>query len=83
MLAITPPGAKWSVFLFLGRSVLITLLGLVPALRPDFMVDGRPEKLSMVFSISLVTLAATALMLFVSKVKPDAVVIRKRDDGRQ
>ena len=50
------------------------MLGLMPGLRPDFVVDGKPEKLSMVFSISLVTLAATALILFVSKVKPDAVV---------
>jgi anaerobic C4-dicarboxylate transporter-like protein len=68
------PGAKWSVLLFLGAVVTITILGLMPGLRPDFMVDGRPEKLSMVFSISLITLATTALMLFVSKVKPDAVV---------
>jgi len=68
------PGAKWSVLLFLGAVVLITMLGLIPGLRPDFMVDGKPEKLSMVSSISLVTLGATALMLVVSKVKPDAVV---------
>ena len=68
------PGAKWSVLLFLGAVLLITLLGLAPGLRPDFLVDGKPEKLSMVFSISLVTLGATALMLFASKVKPDAVV---------
>ncbi|HTP32971.1 MAG TPA: anaerobic C4-dicarboxylate transporter [Candidatus Acidoferrales bacterium] len=69
-----PPGAKWSVLLFLGAVVLITLLGLVPGLRPDVVVNGQAGKLSMVFSISLVTLAATALILFVSKVKPDAVV---------
>jgi anaerobic C4-dicarboxylate transporter-like protein len=70
----TPPGAKWSVMLFLGAVVLITILGLAPGLRPDFVVDGKTEKLSMVASISLVTLAATALMLFVSKIKPDTVV---------
>jgi anaerobic C4-dicarboxylate transporter-like protein len=69
-----PPGAKWSVLLFLGAVVVITMLGLMPGLRPDFMVDGQREKLSMVFSISLITLAATALILFVSKVKPEAVV---------
>jgi anaerobic C4-dicarboxylate transporter DcuA len=69
-----PPGAKWSVLLFLGAVVLITLLGLIPTMRPDFMIDGKSEKLSMVASISLVTLGATALMLLVSKVKPDAVV---------
>lgn len=69
-----PPGAKWSVALFLGAVVLITILGIVPGLRPDFLVDGRLEKLSMVASISLVTLGATALMLFISKIKPDAVV---------
>jgi len=68
------PGANWSVVLFLGAVVLITILGIVPGLRPDFMVDGKLEKLSMVASISLVTLGATAVMLFVSKVKPDAVV---------
>jgi anaerobic C4-dicarboxylate transporter DcuA len=68
------PNAKWSVLLFLGAVVVITMLGLLPGLRPDFVVDGQPEKLSMVFSISLITLAATALILFVSKVKPDTVV---------
>jgi anaerobic C4-dicarboxylate transporter DcuA len=68
------PGAKWSVLLFLGAVALITLLGLAPGLRPDFVVDGKAEKLSMVASISLVTLAATALMLFVSRIKPDTVV---------
>ena len=71
---VLPPGAKWSVLLFLGAVAVITMLGLLPGLRPDFVVDGKPEKLSMVFSISLVTLATTALILFVSKVKPDAVV---------
>ena len=69
-----PPGAKWSVLLFLGAVLVITILGLVPALRPEFVVNGKPERLSMVASISLVTLAATALMLVVSKVKPDKVV---------
>ena len=69
-----PPGAKWSVLLFLGAVLLITLLGLLPGLRPDYIVDGKTERLSMVFSISLVTLAVTALILFVSKAKPDAVV---------
>ena len=68
------PGAKWSVLLFLGAVVLITVLGLAPSLRPDFVVDGKPEKLSMVFSISLITLAATALILFASKVKPETVI---------
>jgi len=71
---VVPPGAKWSVLLFLGAVVLITLLGLLPGLRPDVELDGPPQKLSMVSSISLVTLAATALILFVCKVKPDAVV---------
>jgi anaerobic C4-dicarboxylate transporter DcuA len=68
------PGAKWSVLLFLGAVVLITLFGLVPSLRPDFTVNGQSEKLSMVFSISMVTLAATALILTVTKIKPELVV---------
>lgn len=69
-----PPGAKWSVLLFLGAVTLITLLGLLPQLRPDFEIQGKIEKLSMVASISIVTLAATSLMLIVSKVKPESVV---------
>lgn len=67
-------GAKWSVLLFLGAVLLITILGLVPQLRPDFVIDGKSEKLSMVAAISLVTLGATALMLLVTKVKPELVV---------
>ena len=73
-LAVTPQGAASSVLLFLGAAMLITLLGLVPGLRPDFTANGRMEKLSMVFSISLVTLAATALIMAVSKAKPDKIV---------
>lgn len=72
--AVTSPGARWSVFLFVGAALLITLLGLLPGLRPDFNKGGQTEKLSMVVSISLLTLGATALIMFVSKVKPERVV---------
>ena len=71
---IVPPGAKWSVLLFLGAALLITLLGLLPSLRPAFALNGQTENLSMVDSIALVTLSATALMLIVSKMKPETVV---------
>lgn len=71
---VVPPAAKWSVLLFLGAVVSITILGLAPGLRPHFVVNGKPETLSMVFSISLITLAATAFILFISKVTPDAVI---------
>ena len=70
----TTAGAHWSVYLFLGTAVMITLLGVLPGLRPDFKIDGQTEKLSMVASISLLTLSATALIMFVSQVKPDRVV---------
>lgn len=68
------PGASAAVFIFIGSVVVITLLGLIPSLRPDFTVDGKLEKLSMVASISMVTLAATSLMLLVTKCKPESVV---------
>ena len=68
------PGAKWSVVLFTGAALLITLLGLLPGLRPQFIVNGSTENLSMVESIALVTLSSTALMLIVSKIRPEAVV---------
>jgi anaerobic C4-dicarboxylate transporter DcuA len=71
---VVPPGAKWSVVLFLGAALLITVLGLLPSLRPAFTLNGQTENLSMVESIALVTLSATALMLFVSKIRPEAVV---------
>jgi anaerobic C4-dicarboxylate transporter DcuA len=71
--AAPPPGAMWAVVLFIGAALLITLLGLLPGLRPDFTIDGNTEKLSMVASISIVTLSATALMLAVSNVKPETV----------
>jgi anaerobic C4-dicarboxylate transporter DcuA len=69
-----PAGAMWSVVVFIAAALLITLLGLLPGLRPDFTIDGKIEKLSMVASISIVTLSAAALMLAVSKVKPETVV---------
>jgi anaerobic C4-dicarboxylate transporter DcuA len=71
---VAPPGAKWAVALFVGAAVVITLLGLLPGLRPQFTVNSSTENLSMVDSIALVTLSATALILVVSKVKPEAVV---------
>ncbi len=67
-------GARWAVLLFLCAVLVVTLLGLIPALRPEFTLDGKTERLSMVDSISIVTLSATALMLLASKVKPDLVV---------
>ena len=69
-----PCGAMLAVVLFIGAALVITLLGLMPGLRPDFTIDGKTEKLSMVSSIAIVTLSAAALMLFVSKVKPETVV---------
>jgi anaerobic C4-dicarboxylate transporter DcuA len=68
------PGAKWSVMLFIAAALLITLLGLLPGLRPQFIENGSTENLSMVESIALVTLSSTALMLIVSKIRPEAVV---------
>ena len=72
--ATAPAGASWAVLLFLGAVAVITLLGLIPALRPDFTIAGKTEKLSMVHSISLVTLSATALILLVCKINPEKVV---------
>jgi len=73
--AIAPPGAKSSVGLFIAAALLITLLGLIPSARPQFAVNGNTENLSMVDSIALVTLSATAVMLIVSKIKPETVVV--------
>ncbi len=39
----TPPfaGAKSAGVLFVGAALLITLLGLLPEIRPDFTIDGH------------------------------------------
>jgi len=66
--------APWSIVLFIAAALVVTILGLFPNLRPDFTIGCSTEKLSMVSSISLVTLSATALILGVSKIKPALVL---------
>jgi anaerobic C4-dicarboxylate transporter len=48
-------------------------MGLFPGARPKFQTDTGVEQLSMVWTISLITLSATALMLVISKAKPERV----------
>ena len=71
--AIAQPGAISSIALFLGAALLITALGLFPDLRPSFQTGAGVERLSMVWSISLITLSATALILIISRAKPARV----------
>jgi anaerobic C4-dicarboxylate transporter-like protein len=42
--AVVPAGAKWSVMLFIGAALVITLLGLRPEVRPQFTSPAVEER---------------------------------------
>ena len=65
--AKTPFKARLSVILFLVSVVAIVLLGSIPALRPDFVVDGTTVKLGMPEAIEMIMLSTAAIILLATK----------------
>lgn len=65
--------AKRSVALFLLGAVLIVLLGTIPSLRPDFLVDGKMSKLSMSHTIEIVMLVIAGVMVLTCKVNIEKI----------
>ncbi|HEY8346150.1 MAG TPA: anaerobic C4-dicarboxylate transporter [Symbiobacteriaceae bacterium] len=61
------PNALKSVWLFLAAAVIVVVLGAVPALRPSWVVDGKPTPLDMPSALQLVMLTAAAAILFLCK----------------
>jgi anaerobic C4-dicarboxylate transporter-like protein len=81
---IKPPGtreykevtasAKRSVAIFLFGAFLIVMLGTIPALRPDFLVDGKMVKLGMAHTIEMVMFIVSAVMVVVCRPNLDHIV---------
>ena len=65
--AKTPFKARLSVILFLVSVVAIVLLGSIPALRPDFVIDGTTVKLGMPEAIEMIMLSTAAIILLATK----------------
>ena len=65
--AKTPFKARLSVILFLVSVVAIVLLGSIPALRPDFVIDGTTVKLGMPEAIEIIMLSTAAIILLATK----------------
>lgn len=65
--AKTPFKARLSVILFLVAVVAIVLLGSIPTLRPDFVIDGTTVKLGMPEAIEMIMLSTAAIILLATK----------------
>lgn len=65
--AKTPFKARLSVILFLVAVVAIVLLGSIPTLRPDFVIDGTTMKLGMPEAIEMIMLSTAAIILLATK----------------
>lgn len=59
--------AKTSVIIFLLGVFSIVLFGSIEALRPTFMIDGKPVQLGMTQTIEIVMMSTAGLMLIFSK----------------
>jgi anaerobic C4-dicarboxylate transporter DcuA len=67
------PGAKLSVVLFLLAAVAIVLFGSFPALRPTYVVNGKPEQMAMAEAIEMVMLSASALIVLLCRADVEEV----------
>lgn len=56
--------AQMAVVIFLAAVIGVVTLGLFPALRPEFLVDGETVRLGMPHTIQIVMLSAAALILW-------------------
>lgn len=55
------------MILFLVAVVAIVLLGSIPTLRPDFVIDGTTVKLGMPEAIEMIMLSTAAIILLATK----------------
>jgi len=68
-----PASARTSALIFLAGVALVVVLGLAPGLR-TFQGHDKPEVMAMPVAIEIVMLAVAAVVLLITKVKPDIVV---------
>lgn len=67
-----PSKAKISALIFLAGVALVVVLGLFPALR-TLSRDGKEEVIAMPVAIEIVMLAVAAVVLLITRVKPEVV----------
>jgi anaerobic C4-dicarboxylate transporter DcuA len=67
-----PAAAKISALIFLAGVALVVVLGLFPGLR-TFAGSAKPEVIAMPVAIEIVMLAVAAVVLLITKVKPEIV----------
>jgi anaerobic C4-dicarboxylate transporter DcuA len=70
--AALPPTAKVSALVFLAGVALVVVLGLFPVLR-TLSGGAKPEVVAMPVAIEIVMLSVAAVVLLITRVKPDAV----------
>jgi anaerobic C4-dicarboxylate transporter DcuA len=70
--AALPPTAKVSALVFLAGVALVVVLGLFPVLR-TLSGGAKPEVVAMPVAIEIVMLSVAAVVLLLTRVKPDAV----------
>ncbi len=70
---VFPKEAYWATWIFFGAIAAVVLLGAFPELRPAFGAAGKAKALSMNLVIQMMMLSAGALILIVSKVKPQEI----------
>jgi len=67
-------GARLSVYLFLFAAFLVVLMGSIKELRPSWIVDGELVIMSMPYTIQIVMLTTTALMIMLCKPVVEQIV---------
>lgn len=70
---VFPKEAYWATWIFFGAIAAVVILGAFPELRPMFGAVGKAKPLSMNLVIQMMMLSAGALILMVSKVKPQDI----------
>ncbi|WP_411704790.1 anaerobic C4-dicarboxylate transporter family protein [Edaphovirga cremea] len=66
--------ARFSVILFVLGAVTIVLMGTIPFLRPDFIVEGKTVKMSMTHTIEIIMFIISAIMVLICKPDLDKIV---------
>ncbi len=69
------PEAKRSIILFLMATFCIVIMGTIPDLRPDFMVDGKSVKLAMTHTIEIIMLVVAGIIVLTCKVEPNKIIL--------
>lgn len=70
---VFPKEAYWATWIFFGAIAAVVVLGAFPELRPVFGAVGKAKPLSMNLVIQMMMLSAGAIILMVSKVKPQDI----------